>query len=76
MTGILDPATLSEVALFRDLRSEQFSKLTTRLHPKTFPSAPDSNTAKAPDLPRSISPSASATNFDIVIQNDMHCPYE
>jgi len=38
MTGILDPATLSEVALFRDLRSEQLSKLAARLHQKAFPS--------------------------------------
>jgi CRP/FNR family transcriptional regulator, cyclic AMP receptor protein len=38
MTGILDPAILSEVALFRDLHSEQLSKLAARLHQKTFPS--------------------------------------
>jgi CRP-like cAMP-binding protein len=38
MTGILDPAILSEVALFRDLHSEQLSKLAARLHQRTFPS--------------------------------------
>ena len=38
MTGILDPATLSEVALFRDLHSEELSKLAARLHQRTFPS--------------------------------------
>jgi CRP/FNR family cyclic AMP-dependent transcriptional regulator len=38
MTDIVDPATLSEVALFRDLHSEQLSKLAARLHQKTFPS--------------------------------------
>jgi CRP/FNR family cyclic AMP-dependent transcriptional regulator len=38
MTGMLDPATLSEVALFRDLHSEELSKLAARLHQRTFPS--------------------------------------
>jgi hypothetical protein len=38
MTGIQDPATLSEVALFRDLHSEELSKLAARLHQRTFPS--------------------------------------
>ncbi len=38
MTGIRDPTILSEVALFRDLHSEQLSKLAARLHQRTFPS--------------------------------------
>jgi CRP/FNR family transcriptional regulator, cyclic AMP receptor protein len=46
MTGILDPATLSEVALFRDLHSKQFSKLAARLHQKTFPSGTNVITAE------------------------------
>jgi hypothetical protein len=63
MTGNLDPAIISEVALFRDLHSEQLSKLAARLHQKMFPSAKDSNTAKVPDSSVSMSPSASATNM-------------
>jgi hypothetical protein len=51
MTGIPDPAILSEVALFRDLHSDQLSKLAARLPQRTFPSAKDSNTAKVPDSP-------------------------
>ena len=46
MKGILDPAILSEVALFRDLRSEQLSKLAARLHLKTFPSGTNVITAE------------------------------
>jgi CRP/FNR family cyclic AMP-dependent transcriptional regulator len=46
MTGILDPAILSEVALFRDLHSEQLSKLAARLHQRTFPSGANVITAK------------------------------
>jgi hypothetical protein len=46
MTGILDPAILSEVSLFRGLHSEQLSKLAARLHQKTFPSAPTSSPPK------------------------------
>ena len=45
MTGILDPAILSEVALFRDLHSEQLSKRAARLHQKTFPSGANVITA-------------------------------
>jgi CRP-like cAMP-binding protein len=46
MTDILDPAILSEVALFRDLRSEQLSKLAARLQQKTFPSGANVITAE------------------------------
>ena len=46
MTGIVDPAILSEVALFRDLHSEQLSKLAVRLHQKTFPSGANVITAE------------------------------
>lgn len=46
MTGIPDPAILSEVALFKDLHSEQLSKLATRLHQKTFPSGTNVITAE------------------------------
>lgn len=46
MTGILDPAILSEVALFRDLRSEQLSKLVEQLYLKTFPSGANVITAE------------------------------
>ncbi len=46
MTGILDPAILSEVALFRDLHSEQLSKLAARLQQKTFPSGANVITAE------------------------------
>ena len=46
MTGILDPATLSEVALFMDLHSEQLSKLAARLHQRTFPSGANVITAE------------------------------
>jgi CRP/FNR family cyclic AMP-dependent transcriptional regulator len=46
MTGILDAAMLSEVALFRDLHSEQLSKLGARLHQKTFPSGTNVITAE------------------------------
>jgi CRP/FNR family transcriptional regulator, cyclic AMP receptor protein len=46
MTGILDPAILSEVSLFRGLHSEQLSKLAARLHPKTFPSGANVITAE------------------------------
>jgi CRP/FNR family transcriptional regulator, cyclic AMP receptor protein len=46
MTGILDPAILSEVALFRDLRSEQLSKLAARLHQRTIPSGANIITAE------------------------------
>jgi hypothetical protein len=35
MTGILDPATLSGVALFRGLHSEQLSKLASWLYQKS-----------------------------------------
>ncbi len=46
MTGILDPSILSEVALFRDLHSEQLSKLAARLQQKTFPSGANVITAE------------------------------
>jgi CRP/FNR family transcriptional regulator, cyclic AMP receptor protein len=46
MTGILDPAILSEVSLFRGLHSEQLSKLAARLHQKTFPSGANVITAE------------------------------
>jgi len=46
MTGIVDPAILAEVALFRDLHSEQLSKLAVRLHQKTFPSGANVITAE------------------------------
>ena len=46
MTGILDPAILSEVSLFRDLHSEQLSNLAARLHQKTFPSGANVITAE------------------------------
>jgi CRP/FNR family cyclic AMP-dependent transcriptional regulator len=46
MTGILDPAILSEVSLFRDLHSKQLSKLAARLHQKTFPSGANVITAE------------------------------
>jgi CRP/FNR family transcriptional regulator, cyclic AMP receptor protein len=46
MTGILDPVILSEVALFRDLHSEQLSKLAARLHQRTFPSGANVITAE------------------------------
>jgi CRP/FNR family transcriptional regulator, cyclic AMP receptor protein len=46
MTDILDPAILAEVALFRDLRSEQLSKLAARLQQKTFPSGANVITAE------------------------------
>jgi CRP/FNR family cyclic AMP-dependent transcriptional regulator len=46
MTGIPDPAILSEVALFRDLHSEQLSKLAARLHQRTLPSGANVITAE------------------------------
>jgi CRP/FNR family cyclic AMP-dependent transcriptional regulator len=46
MTSILDPAMLSEVALFRDLRFEQLSKLAAWLHQRTFPSGANVITAE------------------------------
>jgi CRP-like cAMP-binding protein len=46
MTGILDPAILSEVSLFRDLHSKQLSKFAARLHQKTFPSGANVITAE------------------------------
>jgi CRP/FNR family cyclic AMP-dependent transcriptional regulator len=46
MTSILEPAILSEVALFRDLHSEQLSKLAAQLHQKTFPSGANVITAE------------------------------
>lgn len=46
MMGILDPAILSEVALFRDLHSEQVSKLAAQLHQRTFPSGANVITAE------------------------------
>jgi CRP/FNR family transcriptional regulator, cyclic AMP receptor protein len=46
MTGILDTAILSEIALFKDLHSEQLSKLAARLYQKTFPSGANVITAE------------------------------
>ena len=46
MTGIPDPAILSEVALFRDLHSDQLSKLAARLHQRTLPSGANVITAE------------------------------
>jgi CRP/FNR family cyclic AMP-dependent transcriptional regulator len=52
MTGIPDPAILSEVALFRDLHSEQLSKLAARLHQRTLPS--DANVITAEERGDSV----------------------